>query len=284
MRNFTEIKKEKRKFSWSQAFIHLVLAAMVVLTLFPFYLMLISSVKYKMQIVDNLWFPELEIHLDNYANAFGQIAPYILHSVITTAGIVGGVIVVSTMAGYAFTRFPQMPAKKLLFMILLSFMMVPAFLVLIPQFILVSDMNLLNTFTVQILPPIGALAPMAVFLVTTYCESIPFGLFEAAAIEGAGEWQIYSRILLPLSRPIIATVAILDCVAGWNNYLWPLISASDESVKPLIIAIQGIVSNVQNDQGVQLAGYVIAALPLLLFFSFATKQFVSGLSSGAIKA
>jgi len=103
-------------------------------------------------------------------------------------------------------------------------------------------------------------------------------------MEGAGEFQIYLKIVIPLSGPIIATVAILDCVAGWNNYLWPLITASDEKVKPLIIALQGIVSNTRNDQGIQLAGYVIAALPLLVFFSVATKQFITGLSSGAIKA
>ena len=103
-------------------------------------------------------------------------------------------------------------------------------------------------------------------------------------MEGAGEVRIYTQVLLPLSGPIIATIAILDCVAGWNNYLWPLISASADEVKPLIIALQGILINGQNDQGVQLAGYVIASVPLLLFFFAATKQFISGLSSGAVKA
>lgn len=267
-----------------QVIMHILLCFLVVCTMFPFYLMINASVKYKMQIVDNIWGITAPLHLENYINAFKQIYPYILHSVITTAGIVAGVILVATMAGYAFARFKDMPGKKFLFLLILSFMMVPAFLVLIPQFILVSKLKMLNTFIVQILPPIGALAPLAVFLTTTFYESIPYDLFEAASMEGAGELKIYIRVLMPLSGPIIATIAILDCVAGWNNYLWPLISASSDKVKPLIIALQGIVSNTQNDQGVQLAGYVIASVPLLLFFSMATKQFVTGLSSGAVKA
>lgn len=268
----------------AQTAVHLVLIVLIIMTLFPFYLMIISSVKYKMQIIDNLWFPQMEMHFDNYSNAFRQIYSYILHSLITTSGIVLGVILVATMAGFSFAKYKDMPGKNGLFLLILSFMMIPAFLVLIPQFVLVSNMKMLNTFIVQILPPIGALAPMAVFLTKTYYEGLPYEMFEAASMEGAGEFQIYLKIVIPLSGPIIATVAILDCVAGWNNYLWPLITASDEKVKPLIIALQGIVSNTRNDQGIQLAGYVIAALPLLVFFSVATKQFITGLSSGAIKA
>ena len=264
--------------------VHAVLIIGIIFTLLPFYLMIISSVKYKMQIIDNLWLPELTMHFDNYVNAFRQIDNYIWHSVIVTAGIVAGVILVSTMAGFAFTRFTSMPGRNVLFFIILSFMMVPAFLTLIPQFLLVSKMGMLNTFLVQILPPIGALAPMAIFLTRTHYEGIPRELYEAASVEGASEPQIFFKIVLPLSGPVVATIAILDCIAGWNNYLWPLISATGERVKPLIIALKGIVGNAQNDQGVQLAGYVIASIPLLLFFSMATKKFVSGLSSGAIKA
>jgi ABC-type glycerol-3-phosphate transport system permease component len=257
---------------------------LVVATLFPFYLMLNSSFKYKMQIIDNIWVPSPPFHPDNYFNAFRQIHPFMLNSIITTAGIVIGVIIVATMAGYAFVRFFNMPGKKVLFIIIISFMMIPSFLVIMPQFILASKMKILNTYIVQILPPIGALAPLAILLTTTYYEGIPYSLFEAASIEGAGEFNIYTRILIPMSGAIIATVAIIDCVAGWNNYIWPLMTVSTEKVKPVIIAIQGIMSNQQNEQGVQLAGYVVASLPLLVFFSFATKQFVSGLSSGAIKA
>jgi len=87
-----------------------------------------------------------------------------------------------------------------------------------------------------------------------------------------------------MSGPIIATIAIMNSVAGWNNYIWPLMTATNNRVKPVVLALQGIAGTSQNNQGVQLAGYVIASLPLILFFSVATKQFVSGLSSGAVKA
>jgi ABC-type glycerol-3-phosphate transport system permease component len=245
--------------------------------------MLLSSIKYKVQIVENVWIPMLPIHLDNYTNAFRQIYPFILNSIIVTSGIVCGVIFISVLAGYAFVRF-DMPGKNGLFLLIISLMMIPSFLLLLPQFVLVNKMGLLNTYIVQILPPIGALAPMAILLARTYFSGLSVHLFESATIDGASELTILWRIVIPLSMPIIATIAVIDTLAGWNNFIWPLMTASSESVKTVIIAIQGIMNNQQNEQGVQLAGYVIASMPLLLFFFFATKQFVSGLSSGAIKA
>lgn len=266
----------------SQHIINISLFILAFLTMLPFYLMLNASFKYKIQIVEKLWFPSLPLHLDNYYNSFRQIYMYMLNSTIVTSGIVIGVIFVSTLAGYAFVRF-DMPGKKALFFIIISLMMIPSFVMLLPQFVLVNKMGILNTYIVQILPPIGALAPTAVFLARTFFASLSKSFFEAASIEGAGEISIYTRIVIPLSMPVIATIAVMDTLIGWNSFIWPLMAASDDRVKPIIIAVQGIMSNQQNDQGVQLAGYFVASLPLLIFFFFATKQFISGLSSGAIK-
>lgn len=277
-------KPKKKKIKWNQLVVYIGILGLLILTLFPFYLMLNSSVKYNMQIISNLWFPSLPLHFDNYINAFQQVFSYMLNSLVVTTGIVIGVIFVATLAGYTFVRFTDMPGRNVLFFIILSFMMVPAFLVLIPQFMVVSNLNMLNSYIVQILPPIGALAPMAMFLSRTFFEDIPESLFEAASMEGAGEFKILTHIVYPMSGPVIATIAIMNCVAGWNNYTWPLMTATDKQVKPVVLALQGIVGNSQNYQGVQLAGYVIASLPLIIFFSFATKPFISGLSSGAVKA
>ncbi|MEK3910399.1 carbohydrate ABC transporter permease [Paenibacillus sp. FSL H7-0331] len=276
-------EKARQKRSLNQIGIHIILFMLAFCTLFPFYLMVNSSFKYKMQIVDNVWFMTPPFHLDNYMNAFRQISPFMFNSIIVTSGIVVGVIIISVMAGYAFVRF-DMPGKELLFFLIISLMMIPSFLLLLPQFVLVNKMGLLNTYAVQILPPVGALAPMAVLLARTFFSSLSVSLFEAASLDGAGEFMILLRVVIPLSMPVIATIAVIDSLAGWNNFIWPLMTASQESVKPVIIALQGIMSNSQNEQGVQLAGYVVASMPLLLFFIFATKQFVSGLSSGAIKA
>jgi ABC-type glycerol-3-phosphate transport system permease component len=268
---------------YRQLLVHLVVLLFTVLSMFPFYLMLTASVKYKVQIVENLWFPALPFHFDNYVNAFMQIYPFMLNSVIVTVGIVCGVIVVSVLAGYAFVRF-DMPGKNVLFTIILSLMMLPSFLLILPQFVLVYKMGLLNTYAVQILPPIAALSPMAILLTRTFFSSLSSQLFESASMDGAGELYILWKIVIPLSIPVIMTIAVIDALTAWNNFIWPLITASKASVKPVIIALQGIMNNNQNEQGVQLAGYVVASLPLLMFFFIATKQFVAGLSSGAIKA
>jgi ABC-type glycerol-3-phosphate transport system permease component len=271
------------KITVSQSLIHLQVFVLTLISMFPFYLMFTSSVKYKLQIIENLWFPALPFHFDNYANAFRQIYPFMLNSIIVTASIVLGVIIVSVLAGYAFVRF-DMPGKNVLFILILSLMMLPSFLLLLPQFLLVSKMGLLNTYLVQILPPIGALSPMAVLLTRTFFSSLSASLFESASMDGAGELTILWKIVVPLSMPVIMTIAVIDTLAGWNNFIWPLLTASKENVKPVIIALQGIMNNNRNEQGVQLAGYVTASVPLLIFFFFATRQFVSGLSSGAIKA
>jgi ABC-type glycerol-3-phosphate transport system permease component len=276
------MQRTKRRFS-GQPLIHISVFILTLFSMFPFYLMLTASIKYKVQIVENLWFPALPVHLDNYYNAFRQIYPFMLNSIFVTASIVFGVIIVSVLAGYAFVRF-DMPGKNILFFIILSLMMMPSFLLLLPQFVLVNQMGLLNTYTVQILPPVAALAPMAILLARTFFSSLSVHLFESASMDGASELSILWRIVVPLSMPVIMTIAVIDTLAGWNNFIWPLLTASKESVKPVIIALQGIMSNQQNEQGVQFAGYVVASMPLLIFFFFATKQFVSGLSSGAIKA
>lgn len=273
----------KKKTTRSQAAVHLVLVLLAGFTLFPFYLMLSSSVKYKIQIVEELWFPTMPLHFDNFSNAFRQIYPNLLNSIFVTAMIVLGVIIVSTMAGYAFVRF-KMPGGQVLFLLIMALMMIPTFLMFLPQFVLVSKMGLLNTYAAQIFPPIGALAPLAVMLSRTFFSSLSISLYEAASLDGAGELKILWKIVVPLSLPVISIIAVIDSIAGWNNYIWPLMVASSNDVKPVIIALQGIASNMRNEQGVQLAGYVIASLPLLTFFLFATKQFVSGLSSGAVKA
>jgi len=175
------IMKPKTKTKAGQAAVVLGTLLLLILTLFPFYLMFNSSIKYNMQIVSNLWFPSPPFHFDNYINAFGQVFPYMVNSILTTSGIVVGVVIVSTLAGYTFARFRNMPGRNFLFFLILAFMMVPAFLVLMPQFMVASRLNMLNTYIVQILPPIGALAPMSMFLSRTFFEGIPYSLLKPPA-------------------------------------------------------------------------------------------------------
>lgn len=270
------------KSNLAKGFQYTVLWLLLLLTLFPFYMLLITSLKYRSQVLHHFWTPTFPIHLDNYMSAYMQIAPYILNSIIVTVCIMILVIFVSGTAGYSFARF-EYPGKTFLFMAILALLMVPGFLLLIPQFLLVKEMNLLNSYAGQIFPPAAYISALGTLLMRTFFEGLPKSLFEAAELEGANDLTVLSKIVVPLSKPIIATVAIISSLIGWNNYIWPLVITTGDKVKPVILALNSILSTADQGDSVQLAGYVIASIPLLILFVFSTKPFISGLTSGAVK-
>ncbi|MDF2838137.1 MAG: binding-protein-dependent transport system inner rane component [Paenibacillus sp.] len=261
---------------------YLVLAILLGLTLFPFYMLIVSSLKYSEQMILNFWGVGFPLHLDNYVTAFKQIGPFIWNTVFISSCIVIGVLIISSFAGYSFMRFSY-PGKNVLFMLILSLMMVPGFLILIPQFLLVQKLGMLNTYQGQIFPPMAFGASMATFLMRTFFEGLPRSLLEAAETEGAGELQIFAKVVMPLSLPVISTVSIINFLSGWNNYIWPLVSTTGEKVKPVILALSTVTGSIDQGISVKLAGYIISSIPLLALFLIATKPFISGITSGAVK-
>ncbi|MNI23403.1 L-arabinose transport system permease protein AraQ [compost metagenome] len=245
-------------------------------------MLIISSLKYTEQSIHNFWGVAFPLHLDNYTIAFKQIGPFIGNTILISSCIVIGVVFISSLAAYSFTRF-NYPGKNVLFVLILSLMMIPGYLILIPQFLLVQKLGMLNTYQGQIFPPMAFGAAMATFLMKTFFEGIPKSLIEAADMEGAGEMQIFMKIVMPLSLPIVATVSIINFLSGWNNYIWPLVATNGDSVKPVILALSTVTGNMDQGIGVKLAGYIISSIPLLLLFIVATKPFISGVTSGAVK-
>ncbi|MFE5317628.1 carbohydrate ABC transporter permease [Paenibacillus sp. NPDC056579] len=259
-----------------------VMTLLLLLTLVPFYMLIITSLKYRDQVIHQFWSPALPLHLNNYVQAFLQLGPYLWNSILITAGIIICVLVNSTLAGYAFARFSFI-GKGIAYYLIIMLMMVPSFLILIPQFILFRDLGLINTYWAQIFGPMAGASAMATMLIRTFFEGLSNSLLEAAEIEGAGDVRIYWQIAVPLSLPVISTVAVINALLGWNNYVWPLVVTSGDKVKPIILALGSVHGPLDQVQGLQFAGYVISSVPLLLLFIFATKSFVSGITSGAVK-
>ncbi len=260
----------------------LVLLLFFLLTFFPFYLLIIGSFKHQLQLIRNPWFFTLPLHFDNYVRAFNFIALSMLNSIVITIFIMAIVIFASSTGAYAFARF-KFPGFDLLYFGIIMLLMVPVFAMLIPKFILVKDLGLLNTYAGQILPLSAQFAAMGLLLTRSFFEGIPDSLFESAQIEGAKEHHIFLRIVVPLSKPIIATVAIMSGYRGWNNYIWPLVVTSGPEVRPIIVTLPLLVGGVEAGKGPMLAGYVIGAVPLIILFIFATKPFISGITAGAVK-
>ncbi len=255
---------------------------LLALTFLPFYLMLVSTLKYQMQIYENPWYLTMPLHFDNYVHAFERVIGPISNSLIVTGMGIAFTLVTATLAAYSFARF-SFPLKNLLYVSIIVLLMIPGFVLLVPQFIQIKNMGLYNTFLGQAIPPAANYTALGVLLMRAFFEGIPKTLLEAAEVEGAGELRILTGIVLPLSLPVVAITSIMTGLAIWNNFIWSLVITRGDTVVPVILAIVNLVGDVNQGDGLRLAGYVIASLPLLILFLLATKPFISGMTAGAVK-
>ncbi|MFC0212952.1 carbohydrate ABC transporter permease [Paenibacillus chartarius] len=259
-----------------------VLALLLLATVYPFYMTIINSFKHRMDFLRNFWGLPQQYFLDNYVTAGGYLLPYMANSAIVTVGIVLVVLLLSSMAAFSFAVY-DFPGKGWLYVLVIMLMMIPGFLLLVPQFVLVKSLGLLNTFAGQILPPAAVGSSMGTMLIREFLAGLPKGLFESAELDGAGPWRVFANMAMPLAKPIMSVVGILSAINGWNNYIWPLVIISDERFKPVILVLGKISGTVEQGVSLQLAGYVIASIPFLILFLFATKPFIAGLTSGSMK-
>lgn len=263
-------------------FSRLLLALLLFLTLVPFYLLLINSFKWSEGIVKKPFSISAQLHFENYVKAFGQVLRPMLNSLIVTASVIVIVTVCSVLAAYAFVRF-KFKLSNFCYLLIMAMLMIPGFVLLIPQFIQINNLGMYNTFWGLIFPPAAAGSATATFLLRTSMEGLAGSLFEAADIEGATDIKILTQIVIPLSKPTLATVVIMTGLNAWNNYLWPLVSTSGVKTEQITVALTKLIRTAVEGDGLLFAGYVIASLPLIILFCFASKSFVAGLTQGAVK-
>ena len=260
-----------------------VLVAFGIVTFFPLVLVAITSLKSNTQFYHNFWLPELPFQFGNYESAFRIIWRYIVNSFIYSGSTICLIAALSAVTGYVFARF-HFPFKSILFLAFITLIMVPGVLTLAPRFVLVRDLGLINTPFALITVWLSGGLVLSTWLMRTYFESLPQELFDAAYVDGAAERQVFFYVSLPLARPMIATVAMTTLIATWNDLIWPLVTITDKSKMPLAQGLMQFSSSFETDWGTLFAGYVISSIPLLCVFAVAMKQFISGLTSGAVKA
>ena len=254
-----------------------------IVTFFPLVLVVITSGKSNTQFYHNFWLPELPFHLGNYSSAFRIVWRYIVNSVIYSGSTICLIAIIASVAGYVFARF-RFPFKTVLFLAFITLIMVPGVLTLAPRFVLVRDLRLLNTPLALISVWVSGGLVLSTWLMRSYFESLPPELFDAAYVDGAAEWQVFVYVSVPLARPMIATVAMTTLIGTWNDLIWPLVTITDKGKMPLALGLMQFSSEFETDWGTLFAGYVISAVPLLCVFAVAMRQFISGLTSGAVKA
>ena len=208
---------------------------------------------------------------------------YIINSVLYSGSTICLIACIASVAGYVFARF-RFPLKTALFLGFITLIMVPGVLTLAPRFVLVPDLGLVNTPGALISVRVSGGLVLSTWLMRSYFESLPQELFDAAYVDGAAEWQVFVYVSVPLARPMSATVAMTTLIGTWNDLIWPLVTITDKDKMPLALGLMQFSSDFETDWGTLFAGYVISSVPLLCVFAVAMRQFISGLTSGSIKA
>ncbi|MCZ4067001.1 carbohydrate ABC transporter permease [Microbacterium sp. H37-C3] len=276
-------RRRRRRFG-PRAITYTVLAVGLALWLIPFLWMVLGSVKTQGEILRRppTWFPENPTG-ENFAQWFGPLdfGHFFANSLIVAVVTVLGNIVFCSMVGYALAKM-EFPGKKVLFVLVMVTLMVPGVVTFVPLFVMVSSLGLVNTYPALILPFITA--PIGVFLMRQFIMGIPDALLEAARLDGAGEWRIFSRIVMPLCGPPLATLGILTFLASWNNFLWPLVAAQTEEMYTLPVALS-LYSTGQNatNYGLLLAGSVLVIAPIIVLFVFLQRWFIRGVATTGLK-
>ncbi|NIA15668.1 MAG: ABC transporter permease subunit [Nitrospiraceae bacterium] len=261
----------------------LLLVTILFLTFFPFVFMLMTAFKDTHQFYHSFWLPAWPPHLDNFVTAFNDMKFYIFNSLLVTGLSVSGVVVGSTLAGFVFARY-DFPGRELLYYGIIAVMMIPGALMLIPSFVWVKQLRLIDTYSVMVLPYIAGGQIMGIYLLRGFFSQIDNALFEASQVDGAGVFRQIWHIALPLAKPILGVVAIISALGVWNQFLWPLVTTSSEDVMVLTVGMLRYNSRVGGQYGLMFAGYTISAIPLGILFVLTTRTFMKGITSGALKA
>jgi multiple sugar transport system permease protein len=273
-------RPRRRRATW----VYVVLAVGLVVMLMPFLWMLLGSFKpeAELQRVPPTWWPETP-SLDNYRQLFGRLdfPRAFANSTLVAVAVTAGNLIFYSMVGYALAKL-DFAGKRLLFGLVLGMLMVPGVVTFVPLFVLVSNLGLVNTFPGLILPFL--VTPLGVFLMRQFIGGLPDELIEAARIDGAGEWRIFSRVIMPLCGPALATLSILTFLSSWNNFLWPLVVAQSEDkyTLPVALALYSIGQNATR-YGLLLAGSVVVILPVIALFVALQRHFVQGIATTGIK-
>lgn len=272
---------KQKKIYWGT---HIVLIIGSVIMLFPFLWMILSSFKTigEQMMIPMKIFPSNFGNMENYKQAL-EAVPFLklyINTLLMIAGRVLCAVVFSSMAGYGFARM-QFPGKNILFGIVLLQMMVPGQIFIVPQYMMLSKMNLLNSVFALIFPAL--VSAFGTFLLRQQYMSIPKELEEAAVLDGCNPWQTFVKVMVPITKSSIASLAIFTALFAWKDLMWPLIANNDLNKMPLSAGLSVLQGVCQTNKGALMAGSVIATVPMLIIYILCQKQFIEGIAQTGIK-
>ena len=261
-----------------------VLLLTTIVALFPLYWLFLSALT-PTGFVQKVPPDFLPIHagLDNFRKLFRQAKDYprwFLNSAVITLSITLFHVFVDTLAGYGFAK-KEFPGKRILFAVLLSTLMIPPQVTLVPLYIVTRKLHLIDNPLAVILQ--GSANVLGVFLMRQYIQTLPKELEDAARVDGCSEFGVFWRVILPLSRPAMGALAIFTFVRHWNDFIWPLIVLTKSRNYTLPVGVASLQGEFQTDYGIIFAGATVAALPIIVFFLLFQRYFLEGVRLGAVK-
>lgn len=253
----------------------LILSIGALVWMIPFIWMILSSLKTDVEIMQfpPKFLPE-NASLDNFKELFQafDFAVYLKNTLIVVAFSFVGMFL-NAMAGFGFAKY-QFKGRQSLFYLVLATMMIPGQVTMIPVYLIMNSLKLTNTYAGIILP--GLVGAYGIFLFRQFISNVSDELLEAARLDGASEWYIFSRIILPISKPVLAVQGIATFIGGWNSFLWPLIMANDEKYYTLSVGLQLLKGQYSNNYALQMAGSTFMVVPIVIIFVLLQKYILQG--------
>lgn len=266
-----------------QYFILAILCIGFIMVAYPLFWVLMSSLKTTEEITLNVWaFPSVP-QWQNYVDAWNRgISGYFVNSLIVTLSTITGVIVLSSLCAYGLSRY-KTPWLKYVLVAVMGGMMLNPQVCLIPLYGLLTALGIRNTYLALIIPYVAFRLPLNTLLIRSFFLSVPKEIEESATLDGCTGVQIYSKIFLPMSRPILLTSAILTAYYAWNEFLFAIIFIDSNKYRTIPAGLMSFRDALQIDWGPLLAGMAISAIPIMIFFVSVQKYFIRGMMAGSVK-
>ena len=278
------MSKKRAEFRF-QSIVTVIIVLLLLISFVPIALMIMLSFKTNAEVYSNFFALPKSLNWANYSSEVGLLGRNMFNTVAVVAIAVVLTLILSVMGGYVFARM-NFPGKNLLYVLLMALMMIPGILYLAPNYALVQQYGIFNTWWALILPWISGGQILGIVLCRNSVEALPTDLFEAAKLEGCGEIRTLLYITVPLVKPILSTIAVLKMVDYYNDFIWPMMVIESNAKQVITVAVRVFAAS-QSAGGGQIgpmfAGYVIATVPVFILFLFTSRLYMEGMTAGAVK-